>query len=104
VYLTAASADLLRKARALDGNVSLCFCQTDDTPCDAVAVATELDCTRVQFSTNYATKERVEAAHAQNLKVGIYCTNTPEEAKTALAMGADTLLTDDYYQIARAVK
>ncbi len=104
VYLTAADASLLKKTRALDAAVPLCFCQTDDTLCDAVAVAKECDCTRVQFSTVYATKERVQAAHNANLKVGIYCTNTPEEAKTALAMGADTLLTDDYYQVAKAVQ
>ena len=104
VYLTSASADLLKQARALDKNISLCFCQTDDTPCDAVQVAVDCDCKRVQFSTVYANAERVEAAHKADLKCGIYCTNTPAEAKDALALGADTLLTDDYYQVARAVK
>ena len=104
VYLTSASADLLKAARALDKTISLCFCQTDDTPCDAVAVAADCDCKRVQFSTVYASADRVKAAHEANLRCGIYCTNTPDEATTALAMGADTLLTDDYYQVARAVK
>ncbi len=104
VYLTSASADLLKRARSLDKTVSLCFCQTDDTPCDAVSVATDCDCKRVQFSTAYATEERVKAAHKAALLCGIYCTNTPDEAKAALQLGADTLLTDDYYQVARAVK
>lgn len=104
VYLTSASAELLKQARTLDSTISLCFCQTDDTPCDAVSVATECDCKRVQFSTAYATAERVESAHKAGLLCGVYCTNTPDEAKAALRLGADTLLTDDYYQVARAVK
>ncbi len=104
VYITSASAQLLKTARSLDKTVSLCFCQTDDTLCDAVNVAVECDCARVQFSTVYASEARVNAAHEAGLKVGIYCTNTPDEARKAIAMGADTLLTDDYYQVAKAVK
>ena len=56
-------------------------------------------CTRVQLYKPYFDQEMIDRAHAAGLKVNIFWSDEPEEARTFFAMGADTVLTNNYLRL-----
>ena len=61
-------------------------------------------CKKVQLFKPYFTKETVDKAHASGLKCNVFFADDPEEAIRYIDMGIDTILTNDYFPIATAVK
>ncbi len=69
---------------------------------DIVDRAIAHKCQMVQLFKPYFTKETIDRAHAAGLRVNVFWSDDPEEAKIFFDMGIDTLLTNDYLAIANA--
>jgi len=64
--------------------------------------AVRLGCFAVQLFKPHFDEATVRAAHAAGLRVNVFWSDDPEEAKKFLAWGVDTILTNDYQPLATA--
>lgn len=69
---------------------------------DIVDRALKHGCRMVQLFKPYFDQALIERAHAAGLRVNVFFSDSPEEAKRFLDMGADTILTNDYQPISAA--
>ena len=69
---------------------------------DIVDRAIEHKCQMVQLFKPYFDQSTVDRAHAAGLRVNVFWSDDPAEAKKFLDMGIDTILTNDYLLIANA--
>lgn len=58
-------------------------------------------CSKAQFFTKHFNQELIDLAHQNGIRCNYFYTDDPLRAKELLAMGMDTLLTNNYWQIAR---
>ena len=69
---------------------------------DIVDEAIKHKCQMVQLFKPYFDKSAVDRAHAAGMRVNVFWSDDPAEAKKFLDMGIDTILTNDYLLIANA--
>ncbi|MBO7721079.1 MAG: hypothetical protein J6T01_01585 [Kiritimatiellae bacterium] len=69
---------------------------------DIVDEAVRHRCRMVQLFKPYFDEDTIKRAHAAGLRVNVFWSDDPEEAKRFLEMGVDTILTNDYQPIAAA--
>jgi glycerophosphoryl diester phosphodiesterase len=69
---------------------------------DIVDEAIKHKCQMVQLFKPYFDQSTVDRAHAAGLRVNVFWSDDPAEAKKFLDMGIDTILTNDYLLIANA--
>ena len=69
---------------------------------DIVDLAVKHKCQMVQLFKPYFDQTTIDRAHAAGLRVNVFWSDDPEEAKKFLEMGVDTILTNDYLLIANA--
>ena len=69
---------------------------------DIVDAAIKPKCQMVQLFTPYFDTPSVDRAHAAGMRVNVFWSDDPAEAKKFLDMGIDTILTNDYLLIANA--
>ena len=69
---------------------------------DIVDEAIKHKCQMVQLFKPYFDKSTVDRAHAAGMRVNVFWSDDPAEAKKFLDMGVDTILTNDYLLIANA--
>ena len=69
---------------------------------DIVDFAIKHKCQMVQLFKPYFNQDTIDRAHAAGLRVNVFWSDDPEEAKRFLEMGVDTILTNDYLAIANA--
>ena len=69
---------------------------------DIVDFAIKHKCQMVQLFKPYFTQETIDRARAAGLRVNVFWSDDPEEAKKFLDMGVETILTNDYQPIAAA--
>lgn len=72
-------------------------------PWEIVDRAIKYKCSKVQLFTPYYNQEMIDKAHAHNIKCNFFYCDDPVQAAELLDMGIDTILTNDYLPIARAV-
>ena len=65
--------------------------------------AIEMGCEMVQFVKGHFTKEKIDLAHAHGIRCNVFWSDNPEEARSFLDMGIDTILTNNYQKIANAL-
>lgn len=58
----------------------------------------------MQLFKPYFNRESIIKAHNNGIKYNVFWADDPKEAVEYLKMGIDTILTNDYLQISRAVK
>ena len=63
--------------------------------------AVKYECRKVQFFTTYWTKELIDRAHDLGMKCNYFFCDEPEQARKMFELGIDTVLTNDYWRIAR---
>ncbi|MBQ4106551.1 MAG: hypothetical protein IJC73_03120, partial [Lentisphaeria bacterium] len=109
VYLMA-SPDVMSCALRLAPEIPRCMSagvnrQGRETlePWEIVERAIDCRCSKVQLFTPYYDQALIDKAHANGLRCNFFFSDTPEEARQLLAMGVDTLLTNNYQAIARAL-
>ena len=66
--------------------------------------AIQYDCCKVQLFKPYFNQEMVDKAHANGIRCNVFYADEVEEAIRYLEMGIDTILTNDYLNIANGVK
>ena len=66
--------------------------------------AIRLGCEKVQLFKPYFNQESVIKAHENGIICNVFWAYDPEEAVEYLKMGIETILTNDYLQVSRAVK
>lgn len=69
---------------------------------DIVDEAIKHKCQMVQLFKPYFDQSTVDRAHAAGMRVNVFWSDAPAEAKKFLDMGIDTILTNDYLLIANA--
>ena len=69
---------------------------------DIVDFAIKYKCQMVQLFKPHFNQDTIDRAHAAGLRVNVFWSDDPEEAKRFLEMGVDTILTNDYLAIANA--
>ena len=74
---------------------------TEETKYAIVERAIQWKCHKVQFYKPCITQEMVDKAHANNLICNVFWSDDPIEAENYLKMGMDTILANDYFQIAQ---
>ena len=71
-------------------------------PWEIIDHAIEFQCSKAQLFTPYFNKEMIAKAHANGIRCNFFYCDDPEEARKLFALGIDTLLTNDYWTIARS--
>ena len=69
---------------------------------DIVDMAIKHKCQMVQLFKPYFDQSTIDRAHAAGMRVNVFWSDDPAEAKKFLEMGIDTILTNDYLLIANA--
>ena len=73
-------------------------------PREIVELAQKYKCHKVQFFKPHFNQHLIDGAHACGIKCNLFWADDPEEAVEFMKMGIDTILTNDYLTIARALE
>lgn len=106
VYFMSGCDELLAMMRELAPDITRC-CGGGRTPeqrWSIVERAIRYDCKKVQFFEEYFNQDMIDKAHAHQISCNYFYADDPEQARRLVAMGIDTLLTNDYQRISEAIK
>lgn len=101
VYVMTTSNRCLEEFHRVAPNI--CRCKGYNN-LDYVDDAIRLGCEKVQLFKPYFDKAMIDKAHAAGVRCNVFWSDDPEEARAFLAMGIDTILTNDYLAIADATR
>ena len=98
VYFMTSNGDLQDQLARLAPDIPRCMGNRGDnkTHPDIVDRAIKHKCRMVQLFKPYFDQSLVDRARAAGLRVNVFWSDDPEEAKKFLDMGVDTILTNDY--------
>jgi glycerophosphoryl diester phosphodiesterase len=96
--------DLQDQLARLAPDIPRCMGNSGDNKAhpDIVDRAIKHKCQMVQLFKPYFDQSTVDRAHAAGMRVNVFWSDDPTEAKKFLDMGIDTILTNDYLLIANA--
>ena len=77
---------------------------TDELKWAIVDRAIKYGCKKVQFFTKYYNQQMIDKAKAHGIKCNYFYCDTKEHAEQMLEMGIDTILTNDYNLVSKALK
>ncbi len=100
-YLTSRNDAMLRRAKELSPTVGICV-GAGTTPWQIVERGIALGAEKVQLFKPYFNQAMIDRAHENGIRCNVFWSDDPEEAKDFLAMGIDTVLTNDYLAISEA--
>lgn len=103
VYFMANNDNILEIAQKYYPDITRC-CGYHAPGFDMVERAIKYDCKKVQLFKPYFNQEMIEKAHAHGIKCNVFYADEVEEAIKYIDMGIDTILTNDYFPIANAIK
>ncbi len=108
-YFMSGNPAVLRQLGALAPDIPRCAGADEDPHRDLVEKALACDCTKIQlFSPHFPSnppefvKEQIDKAHENGIRVNLFYSDRREEAAEYLALGVDTILTNDYNRVAKA--
>ena len=102
VYFMSGNDNVLALAQEMAPDIRRCSGESS-THWTIMERAKRYDCKKVQLFKPYFTQEMIDEAHALGMRCNVFWSDDPEEAKRFLAMGIDTILTNDYNAVAQAV-
>ena len=73
-------------------------------PWEIIDRAIKYKCRKAQIFLPYINQEMIDKAHANNIKCNLFYCDDPVKVHEYLDMGIDTILTNDYWTIANALK
>jgi len=85
-------------------DIPICVGHLKARPWEIVDRAIQFSCEKVQLFKPYFNQEMIDKAHAHDIKCNIFWSDDPEETKTFLEIGIDTILTNDYQRISQCVE
>lgn len=84
--------------------MAVCVGHLHDRPWGIVDRAIEFGCEKVQLFKPFYNREMIEKAHEHGIKCNAFRADDPKETEELLALGVDTILTNDYNRVSQAVK
>ncbi len=104
VYFMTTSDRMIRKAMAYAPDIACCVgWDGNEDPMSMVDRAIALGAPKIQLFKPYFNAETVKKAHEHGILCNVFYADDPKEAAEYLAMGIDTVLTNDYLTVRRAV-
>jgi len=97
------SMDVQRRALQMAPDIPRCMSAFPD-PWEIVDRAIACKCSKVQLFKPHFDQKLIEHAHQNGIRVNVFWSDDPQEARQFLEMGADCILTNDYWNIAQALK
>lgn len=85
-------------------DIPVCVGHLGNRPWEIVDRAIEFGCEKVQLFKPYFNQEMIDKAHEHGIKCNVFWSDDPEETKTFLDMGIDTILSNDYNLISQCVE
>ena len=106
VYMMTSSDESLEQFHEVAPDICRCvgWNGVKDKPLEIVDRAIRLGCEKVQLFKPYFNEQSVIKAKEHGIICNVFWADDPQEAVEYLKMGIDTILTNDYLQIAVAVK
>lgn len=102
VYFMSGNDVVLQQLKNVAPDICRC-CGGGDAPWEIVERAIKYDCKKVQFLKPYFNQEMVDKAHENGIKCNVFWSDDVEETKEFLAMGIDTILTNDFNLISQQI-
>lgn len=102
IYI-AGCRDVLDTARKYYPEIPRC-CLDGQRDYTLVETAIEFGCKKLQLFKPYFNQGMIDKAHQKGILCNIFWSDDPQEAAGFIKMGVDTILTNNYLQIANAVK
>ena len=103
VYFTSGNDNLLRLARRMAPDICRCV-GAGDAPRELVDRAIRYDCKKIQLFKGKFDQEMIDRAHENGIICNVFWSDDEDEAREYLAMGIDTILTNDYNLISRVAE
>ena len=111
VYFMCGNKTVLKQLRVLAPDIARCAGASADPVEDLVEKAIETGARKIQLfkphfehnAPDYVEKT-IQRAHENGITCNVFFADDPEEAKHYFDLGADTVLTNDYYRIATVAK
>lgn len=103
VYIMTGNDTVLKQLKGMAPWLQLC-CGGGMEPWRIVDRAIAIGCDKVQLFKPYFNQEMIDKAHENGLKCNVFWSDDPEEARSFLEMGIDTILTNQYRLIAPVVE
>jgi len=104
VYFMLEKDEDIRQFQSFAPDIPICVGHDSKRPWAIVDRAIELGAQKVQLFKPYFTQEMIDKAHEHGILCNVFFADDPEEARKYLAMGIDTILTNDYLQISQILK
>ena len=106
VYFMSGFNDILEKLQRLAPDITRCCGagRPEEERWNIVERAIRYDCKKVQLYLHYFNQEMIDRAHANGIRCNYFYADDPEQAKQMMAMGIDTLLTNEYQRIRYALR
>ena len=103
VYFMTGNDHVLQQMRALAPQIRRCVGGGKD-PWGMVERAIRFDCPKIQLVKGKFDQAMIDRAREKGIILNVFWSDDPEETKKYLDMGIDVILTNDYQQIAEAVR
>lgn len=96
-----ANGDVMETALEVAPEIQRCMA-AGSAPYEIVENALRWQCSKVQLFKPHYNEAMIHKAHENGIRCNVFFSDDPAEARTMLAMGIDTILTNDYLSIANA--
>ncbi len=103
VYFMSGNDNFLRLAKEMAPDICRCV-GAGDAPWEMVERAIKYDCKKIQLFKGKFDQKMVDRAHESGIICNVFWSDNEEEAREYLAMGIDTILTNDYNLISQVIK
>ena len=103
VYFMSGKDNILEQAGRLAPDIARCV-GAGGRPYELVERALKYGCKKIQLFKPEFTREMIDKAHENGIRCNVFWSDDPKETVEFLDMGIDTILSNDYFQIANVVK
>ncbi|MBO7175834.1 MAG: hypothetical protein J6W14_00530, partial [Clostridia bacterium] len=103
VYFMAANDYVLALAQEMAPDIARCVGH-DGHPENMIDRALKYGCTKIQWYRDQFDQAMIDRARALGIVCNVFYADTPEKCDRYLAMGMDTILTNDYNRISQIVE
>lgn len=105
VYFMSTNDKMLAEAMAYAPEIGVCVgWDGNKAPLSIVERAIALGAKKVQLFKPYFNEKSIRLAHKNGIRCNVFYADDPDEARRYLAMGIDTVLTNDYLAISNATR
>ena len=103
VYFMCGNDNVLRLASEMAPDICRCV-GAGDAPWEMVERALKYGCKKIQLFKGRFDQAMIDKAHEHGIICNVFWSDDEKETEEYLAMGIDTILTNDYQRIAQVVK